>query len=322
MSINPNKLAEKYRALIKSKAPIINTAHTEKGHFYVSPNDDKPYHSVTYFTSFIKDPSLANYKMNRALDSVIDKWKPNQSYDQQTINSLVESAKSAPEGYFLLAGDIGTQTHAWRQEWFQSWINSDKGMLTEEEINAVPLPQNVDSEVISGCRAIKKFVKDTGYIPVACELALVDDELKVGGQIDDLGVFPNKHKMYYTSSSKLPSDLKIEPGSIISVDPLDGGYKFKFNPQLVFVDLKTSNQGKKPSYAFQVRGFYQRMLKKTLKLRPKKTYILHTSKEDGTYKLIDLTDMTFLERDAEYLVHCSRSWDKAVAAFKPKIITI
>lgn len=309
------KVVKKYRALFKfetGRAPM--TAHTDKGHFYFSPQTGEKYHSVTYYTSFIKDPSLSNWRMNRALAYVADYIKFTDDIQPGKIEVLLDQAKLAPEGQFQLAGDIGSRTHSIRQEWFTEWINSGKIGLTDAEIDALPIPNNEDPEVISGCRAIKRFLKETGYIPVACELALVDDDLKVGGTIDDLGVFPNPQKVKF--------EEPLNPDHTGDLSWMVGGYKIKYHPYLGFVDLKTSNQGKKPSYAFQVRGFYQRMIRKTFGVRPKKTYILHTSKEDGTYKLIDLTDMKFLEKDAEYLVHCSRSWDKAVEAFKPKVITI
>jgi hypothetical protein len=314
--MNLEKTVQKYRELFNSK-PKVTTAHQEKGHFYVSPFTTETYHSVTYFTSFIKDPSLSNYKMNRALEHIRNRVVGIHSVPEDYVYQVLEEAKLAPEATFTNAGDIGTQTHAWREQFFSAWIESGRMRMSDAEIDAIPLPINADPEVISGCRAIKKFLKETGYIPVACELALVDDELKVGGTIDDLGVFPNRQKIEEINIS----DLDPRTGNI-DISWQAGGYKIKYNPQLTFVDLKTSNQGKKPAYAFQVRGFYQRMIRKTFKVKPKKTYILHTSKDNGTYQLIDLTDMKFMEKDAQYLVHCSRSWDKVVSAFKPKIKVI
>ena len=272
-------MVHRYRHIFNN-GPIVVTAHEPRGHFYISPKTLEKYHSVTYFTSFIKDPSLSNWKMNRALQSIQEAYT---STDWNIITAI-EKAKLAPEAEFTGAGDIGSLTHAWRQEHFQRWIASREVVLTPEQIDAWPLPENVASEVISGCRAIKRFLKETGAIPIACELSLVDEELKVGGCIDDLMVFPSVG--------------------------------------LVFVDLKTSNQGKKVSYAFQVRGFYQRMIRTTFHRIPKKTFILHTSKDDGTYKLIDLTGMKFLEKDAKALVHLSQSWDKVVEEFKPKKLII
>jgi len=311
--MNLENTVKKYRAIFAS-APKVTTAHNDKGHNYVSPVTNEQYKSVTYFTGFIKDPSLANWKMNKGLEYIQNNFS---DIHVTNLPEYILKAKLAPEGEFKGAGDIGTQVHAWREEWFRHWINSGAIEQTDLAIESYPLPQNADPEVISGCRAIKRFLKETGYIPVACELALVDDELKVGGCIDDLGVFPNPTKVRKSSLELEPNWMK-DSYKIWMKD----SYKIKYNPYLGFVDLKTSNQGKKPAYAYQVRGFYQRMIKKTFNVRPKKTYILHTSKEDGTYKLIDLTDMKFLEKDAEYLVHCSRSWDKVVIAFKPKVITI
>lgn len=313
---------KKYRDLFKSKSPAT-TAHTEKGHFYVSPQSQEKYHSVTYFTSFIKDPSLANWKMNRAVEYIDGQvqafYDPlNIRYNnisKENWDNFIKESKLAPEGEFHQAGDIGTQTHNWRQQFFQHWIDKGWFSISDSAIDGWPLPGGADPEVISGCRAIKRFLKETGYIPVACELALVDDELKVGGTIDDLGVFPDPIKIHYPRIDDVSRNYDFPTW-------MENSFKIKYRPYLGFVDLKTSNQGKKPAYAFQVRGFYQRMIRKTFGVKPKKTYILHTSKEDGTYKLIDLTEMKFLEKDAEYLVHCSRSWDKVVEGFKPKVISI
>lgn len=306
--MNLESTVKKYRDLIKLRAPQIKLDHDSKGHGYISPVGNERYKSVTFFTAMIKDPSLANYKMNRALD-FLKSWFDIAPFDGLRkvtplgVEEILEQAKLAPESEFLNAGDVGTQTHAWRQQFFESWIESGKAQLSHAEIDANPLPENAAPEVISGCRAIKKFLKDTGYIPVACELPLVDDKLKVGGTIDDLGVFPNPYTAPYDGDTP----------------EFKGGYTLKFDPQLVFIDLKTSNQGKKPAYAYQVRGFYQGMIKNTLKLRPKKTYILHTSKENGTYQLIDLTDMKFLESAAANLVLMSRQYDMVLDAFKPKV---
>lgn len=306
------RTVKKYRELFKSK-PAVTTAHTDKGHFYVSPTTKESYHSVTYFTSFIKDPSIGNWRKNRALEQISVVWKPNQHYSQEVINKLIEQAAVAPEGDFQLAGDIGSQTHAWREQFFKAWIEMEAYQIPDAEIDAWPLPKDTAPEVISGCRAIKKFLKETGYIPVACEVPMVDDELKVGGMCDDVGVFPNPEKVAIHAEYNK---------TVENPDWMLGGYKIKYHPYLGFVDLKTSNQGKKPAYAYQVRGFYQRMLWKTFRVKPKKTYILHTSKENGTYQIIDVTSMKFLEKDCADLVRLSRSWDKVVDTFKPKVITI
>lgn len=299
------KTVKKYREMFKS-GPVITTAHTDKGHFYVSPNSPEPYHSVTYYTSFIKDPSLANWKMNRALEYVKKIYLETAPYElsEEEFSKLMEQAKLAPEGEFKGAGDIGTQTHAWRQEWFEAIIESGAWQLTDADIDGYPLPLNADPEVISGCRAIKRFLKETGAMPLFTEMALVDDQLKVGGTLDDCFLMPN-------------------PIKVPTSDPVLGeGYKTVYKPYVCFCDLKTSNQGRKPAYAYQVRGFYYRMFVKTFGFKPKKTIILHTSKLDGTYKIIDLTDMKFLIKDAADLVRLSRSWDSVTQAFKPKQIII
>ena len=301
-------MAEKYRALIKERMPVVVADHDEQGHFYLSPTTHGRYKSTTYYTGAIKDPSLANYKMNRALRHVAEALTahPKFEWTEESIADLVKKSADAPQTDFESAGAFGTQAHDWRYAWFRDWIASGQTSLTAGQIDAHPLPDTEDLEVISACRAIKKFLKDTGYIPVACELSLVDDKLELGGQADDLGVMPNPVRV-----------------AVQDADPnLYGGYRIKHDPYLLFMDLKTSNQGKKPAYAYQVRGFYQPMLRKTFRIRPKKTVILHTSKEDGTYQIIDLTHMAFIEAQAPLLVELSRSWDEVRDAFKPKPIVV
>ena len=299
--MNPTTLANKYRKIIKERNPNIQMIANKDGHFYPSPATGEQYRSVTYFTSIIKDPSIALFKMNRALEYVAMNFP---QFTMDNISEHIKAAKLVPEVEFTGAGDIGTQTHAWREKFFKQWIDSGEGNISDKAIDDYQLPAGAPPEVISGCRAIKSFLKETQYIPVFCEVPLVDDDLKVGGTADDGGVFPNRTKIPIT-------------------DPVMGdGYTMKYHPYFGFVDLKTSNQGKKVAYAYQVRGLYYGMFVKTFKIQPQETFILHTSKLDGRYKLIKLTDMDFLVKDAKMLIHVSRSWDKVMEMFDPKPIII
>jgi len=105
-----------------------------------------------------------------------------------------------------------------------------------------------DGAVISARRGLKKFMSDTQYQPLATELYVADPKLGIGGTLDDIGLL---------------------------------------NDKLVLIDLKTSNIGDKESYYAQV-CLYLAMFKKLYRLYPKGVYILHLSKENGTYDLIPL----------------------------------
>lgn len=131
-------------------------------------------------------------------------------------------------------------------------------------------------QVQSGCRAIQKFVTEHNYIPIACELSLADHELRLGGALDDLGY-------------------------------VDG--------ELALVDLKTSNIGDKNSYHYQVALYYL-MLARNYGIRPKKAYILHVSKTNGTYNLIEIKDMPRLIREARLILKLSDALDRLTASKK------
>lgn len=261
--INYEKAAN-YRKIITEAIPpgSIIPAHTSEGHFYKV--GDKLYGSVTGKLQVLKDPSLANWKMNRALDYVWNKLAlPNQdSFEIPNLEKTIAEAKNAPQEIFEDAGDIGTQIHDDRQKYFQDWI--DKGERPELTNIQYPktqqFPINIDTDPrrISAFRALNKFCDDTGYIPVATELLLWSEKLGVAGTLDDLGII---------------------------------------NGKLVLCDLKSSNQFK-DTYFLQVAMYYQMLVERT-GLKPRECFILKVSKENGTYELEYLKDMRKLVKIAK-----------------------
>lgn len=144
-------------------------------------------------------------------------------------------------------------------------------------------PENLaDTRFISAVRGIKKFVEECSYEPVACELYVADHTLQTGGQVDDIGFV---------------------------------------NGELALVDLKTSNQGDKESYYAQV-GLYYYMFSKLYGIKPKKLYILHVSKVDGTYNLIEIKDIPKIIKWAKKVVEVSQGLDELKLAKKKVPIII
>lgn len=236
------KKVSKLRAKIKARSLELGiaTAHDNEGHWYVYQG--RKYPSVTGRLSILKDQGLMNWKMNRALEYVQDYYNSSMELPEK-IDEIIEKAKLVPQLEFEGAGDIGVDVHKWRQEVFNRVIDGKDWNFSLHS----SLPSN---EVISACRAIEKFVVDTGYIPLATELPLVDPKLNLGGQLDDIGLI---------------------------------------NDQLCLIDLKTSNIGNKDSFYAQV-CLYLYMFRKLYRLYPKKVFILHVSKTNGFYELIPLSD--------------------------------
>ena len=280
--MNIEKLAEKYRKLIKERmAPHnITTAHDEKGHWYVK--DGKKYGSVTKELQTLKDEGLMNWKMNRALEYIKDNWlEVRNTIEMPKLEAIIEQAKLAPQQEFEGAGDIGRQVHDWREKIFSM-------LMQGCDYNPAYISKDMDPAVISGCRGIEKFLQETGYIPVACELSLVDPEFELGGMLDDIGILPH------------PTKIKVQHAT------LGEGYKIKYKPKLCLIDLKTSNIGNKTSYFLQV-ALYAKMFIKLTGIRPQEYYILHVSKTDGSYKLIRINNITQLIKDATLLLKLNKS---------------
>lgn len=293
--MTPQKLAEKYRALISARMPKIETAHDDTGHFYMF--NGQKYPSVTKALQMLKDEGLMNWKMNKALEW-IKSWVLAASEDSKqnidsNINELIEQAKLAPTKEFEDAGDIGKIVHYIRQNWFDTMIRMEK-LLDGQLMN---IPEVIPPAAISGLRGVKKFVDETGYIPIACELYVASEELEIGGTLDDIGILPGEQKI------PIP-DIVTSNGHVLS-----GGYKTVYHPKLVLLDLKTSNIGTKTSYYLQI-ALYFHMFKKLTGINIKEFYILHVSKIDGTYKLIRIKNMPQLIRDAKTLLKLKKSLDR------------
>jgi len=224
--------AENIRKVIAEKLPVgcIIPAHTDSGHFYRV--GDKTYGSVTGKLQVLKDPSLANWKMNRAVDYVLQ----NINSDKD-IQVLLAEAKNAPQEIFEDAGDIGSKIHSDRQEYFQKWI--DEGIRPSMSIAG-------DPRAISAFRALNKFCDDTGYIPVVTELLLWSEKLGVAGTLDDLGIIDGKLVLCDLKSSNQLKDtywlqiamyyqalvertgLKPRDCFVLRVSKTDGTYELEY----------------------------------------------------------------------------------------------
>lgn len=296
----------KLRAKIKARTAELNIKplHDEKGHWYEYQGQKYP--SVTNRIGILKDPSLMNWKMNRALEVVdaaltaykIEADDPTETEEEfkvrearlesivkgnpifhlGEIEQIIQDAKLAPQLEFEGAGDVGSQVHRWREAMFTEMINGKN----HDEIN-IPVMDSLP--VVSAIRAIDKFLKESGYIPLACELYLADHFLKLGGTLDDIGLIKGN---------------------------------------LVLIDLKTSNIAEKDSYYAQV-CLYLHMFRKLYKMRPKGVYILHVSKENGFYDLIPLherVDINKTIRWAKKVVEVSQGLDELREAKKVKPVRL
>lgn len=236
---------QKYRNLIAEKIPrgAVVARHTSEGHFYYVPNLRITYPSVTSKLQLLKDQGLANYKVNRALDYIFVHYK---SFNENNILEQLDWARAASQLEFEEAGTLGRIVHAAREKYIQEWLKSNK---RPKRILEFINPRDASNlQVISALRAFEKFCDDYEYCPIATELMVYSQELKLGGTIDDIGLVYNK--------------------------------------DLALIDLKTSNQLKN-HYFFQV-SLYVKMFYELVRRMPKRVYIVKLSKKDGTYEIADL----------------------------------
>lgn len=268
------------RAILQEKLPknSVTTAHTKEGHFYKVGEETYP--SVTGLLQLIKDEGLMNWKMNRAVDYIFAHYK---EFTDENILQHLDTAKIAPAEIFEEAGHIGTFIHDCREAYFKKWIELDEKPQAKP-ISFIPIVAGEDLRTISALRALEKFVTDYDYWPVACELYVYDSKLKCGGTLDDLGLIRLEKRKGVDPNCF--HDQRVEHPVKNKITCMRCGQQITKEFYLTLLDIKTSNQFK-DHYFFQV-GMYYKMFYQLTGLRPRKTYILKLSKENGIYKLEDL----------------------------------
>lgn len=276
--------ADEIKKIISEAIPEgrVVTDHNEHGHFYKIVDDAHPdgitYPSVTGKIQIIKDEGLINYKMNRALDYVFENFK---FFDDSNVMEHLDKASRVSVDILEDAGDIGTEIHDAREEYFRQWIESGQ---RPADILSFLKPGNEDVRAVSALRALDRFIADYNYRPIATELLVYNHKIKVGGMLDDLGII---------TSEVRPGDRKCQH-EIVSARGIHHCVKcdYKAKDQFALMDIKSSNQFK-DHYFFQVALYYWMFYELTKEvrakgLRPERCFILKLSKTDGMYKIEDL----------------------------------
>lgn len=221
-------------------------------------------------------------------DSALLNWRMNRAleYIQNNFHRITPENLALEVDYAKIAPTFEMNNAGSIGNRVHNW-REEVIQLTFDTRSTYPPPEllalpNDEPAVVSGCRGIVKFFKEHKYIPLACELPVADHDLKIGGTIDDIGY-------------------------------VDG--------ELALVDLKTSNSGDKESYYAQV-ALYLYMFRKLYRLRPKKLYILHVSKDFGDYNLIEIPDVEWTIKWAKKVVEVSWGLETIKQSKKKKYSTI
>lgn len=270
----------------------VQTKHSESGHFYFVPELGETYGSVTGLQYIIKDPSIELFMKNETLRYI------RRNFAQMTPDNLEEHLENAGNASITIrdtAGGFGTTIHDLREEYFKDWIiTGTKPRFSIEDL--AKRDPMCSQEVRSGCAGLDKFLTETGYIPLGCEIMVYSKKWKIAGCLDDVGLLPIK----------------------IPVPNTDGGYKIKY--ELVLMDLKTSSQFKS-FYVAQVAAYYK-MFVQLFGLRPKKNFILKVGKEHRDYKLEWIDDIKLGINVVESLVKLGRDMKAVDKMREPSIIQI
>ena len=285
-----------YRKLILEKIPegSIVPRHTKDGHFYEVVPAGKVFTSVTTKLQVLKDESLTNYKMNRALDYVFANYK---KISDETVMEILSVAKEQSGIILRDAGDIGTAIHQYRENYFNDWI---KGGIRPADARTYIPEFQTDPRAISGMRALEKFVKEKGYTPIVSEQLVYDTKFEVAGTLDDVGLM---RKEIRPPSPGCECQVMTDWKGITRCFKCD----WKYKEELVLMDLKTSNQFK-DHYFFQVAMYFMMFIQLT-GLKPKRCFILKVSKEDGTYKIEELKQFGKLVRYAKNMLKVNEALD-------------
>ncbi len=281
--LDPQKIRDE--VLVHMPKGSVIPEHTDKAHFYrvMDPELGNPkYPSVTGKLQIVKDPSIANFKMNRAVEYFFS------HFDQMNQDNLMEhldNARSEGDAIFRDAGDVGTDIHDIRELYMNEWIET--GKKPDDILSFIPEVKE-DTRIISALRGLEKFINDFHYTPIFCELLVYSHKMKVAGTLDDLGIMRwpvGRGKTLKSWYGKQWDEATVTYNKEKNVGiELSTGEKFRY--VLVLSDLKTSNQFK-PHYFFQVSMYYD-FLKEITGIRCDKAIIVKADKNKQTYQIEDL----------------------------------
>jgi len=264
------KKIERVRTNLAYYKEMVTPDHDHTGHWYLMGG--KRMSSVTTALQMVKDDSIRNWKMNRALDHFIGELTKTFTLPStEELEEIKQRAKDAPQREFVEAGDIGSAVHTLREIYVSEWLETGRRpgyALIELQKNAPEVFRN-DPRVTSCLLALDKFYTQMGYEPVGCEMPVGHIPYNIAGSIDDLGFI-------------------------------------KGSDDLFLMDLKTSNHGEKLSYWLQVIT-YAHLLQKMTRIRVDKINIVHVSKTDATYKLFPVPIKPELIRCALNIIKASNS---------------
>lgn len=207
---NSTNLISELRQQIKVRTAElkIEPRHTDKAHFYYVPEVDKVFSSVTAEHRHLKDPSLRNFEKNEALRYVRTNW---EAFSPENIEDHLKQAFAAPILNRDQSGSIGDFIHLYRHIYFRSWIET--GSRPEGRIediarkNQSEIPNGFFPSVLSGCAGLDKFLDDTGYQPVGCEIPVYDVKTEIAGSLDDVGKIKNETVLLDVKSSNQLKDI-------------------------------------------------------------------------------------------------------------------
>jgi hypothetical protein len=269
--------------------------HTDEGHFYGVPSG-KVYPSVTGVISYVKDPSIQQFDMNEALRYVekhLHECVTDGDLDYMKVMDVLYEAKKAPKGVLMDAADIGTQIHDRREKYYQAWIDTD----VRPNIADFYDMDKDDVRLISAMRALSRFCDEQEYIPVRTEVLVYSDKYQLAGQLDDIGMV---NTIIRPGGLNCQHNLWYE-GMTTRCDKCN----YKREWQFCLTDLKSSNQFK-DSYYHQV-ALYHMMFVDLVGIKPQRSFILKTSKEDGRYKTEELTKMAQLVSGAKKIIAAAQA---------------
>lgn len=290
---------ELLRAIIAEKLPegTVVTAHDKTGHWYSVPHLGETFPSVTGKLQILKDPSLKHYAVNENNKYIFAHFK---EFTDASVMEHLDIASRVAEDNRDSAGDFGTEIHDIRETYFKDWIRANKRPEKPLE-EYIPFEMSSDPRAISCIRALKRFLLETLYVPVRCELLLYDKKFKIGGTLDDVGLM---HRIVRKGSDVCEHDYIAGKKAI---NCWKCPHKLDLNPIFVLLDLKTSNQFK-DHYWFQVT-IYCMMLIVLTWLIPKRLYILKTGKVDGSYKLEEIKQYKKVMAYAKNFLRASEGLD-------------
>lgn len=151
---------------------------------------DKKVTSVTQALSIISKPMLINWAARMAVEHVSEQIEPGKMYDEVQLMAIFEDAKSAHTKKKTSAGELGSFTH----HWIEDYINGKNPVLPQNDQLRGAVQRFLDWQktykvefLLSEQQIYSRKYNYTGTLDFICK---IDGKMYIGDLKTSSGIYP------------------------------------------------------------------------------------------------------------------------------------